>query len=421
VINWARVHYNDEVKFTRVFARASSILATMAFVLLPGSVHASTDTPPLTVAGRETFDLFDVPQGTDKGTAVLNKLQLSGTLHGDDLGLDGWSFHAQIFRFDGQSLSKHLGDIQTADNIEAVPATRLFEAYLSRLWKSGDHSVGVRLGLIDLNNQFDSIDTASIMLNSSHGVGPDLSRSGRSGPSIYPVTALGTTVTWVSSPAWTIRLGIFDGVAGNPDHPHAFVAERLKPNDGLFVIGQIDRQVSKNAVLEAGLWGYSAAQQGPTNRRAHDRGAYVSYEAPLALLPKLDFWLRAGFADRQAQTVSGYLGGGLVQEGTFSGRTKDRIGFAIAHAIVSLPAQKAFQLSGAETTFELTYQAVFSRSFVVQPDIAYVHHPAGFSNAQNSLGVGLRFVFVTAHPVRMEATDPGDPTIPPDGSLSTAD
>ena len=81
-----------------------------------------------------------------------------------------------------------MADIQTADNIEAVPVTRLFEAYLAKVWGTKDRSLGIRFGLIDLNSQFDTNDTASLMLNSSHGIGPDLSRSGRSGPSIYPVT-----------------------------------------------------------------------------------------------------------------------------------------------------------------------------------------------------------------------------------------
>ena len=36
--------------------------------------------PALAIAGRETFDAFDVPAGVDRGTAILNKIQLSGTL-----------------------------------------------------------------------------------------------------------------------------------------------------------------------------------------------------------------------------------------------------------------------------------------------------------------------------------------------------
>ena len=315
-----------------------------------------------------------------------------------------------------------MADIQTADNIEAVPVTRLFEAYVSRVWGTKDRSLGVRFGLIDLNSQFDTNDAASLMLNSSHGIGPDLSRSGRNGPSIYPVTAAGSTVTWTATPAWTFRLGVFDGVSGNPGRPHAFLAERLKPSDGLLVITQADWELSKSAEVEAGAWTYTVERLGPGGGgKAHDRGAYLSYQARLNWLPRLSFWLRAGVADRQAQTVAGYLGGGFVQQGTIAGRPDDKVGFAIAHAIIGDGAATTLQLPSAETDFELTYQAKISRHFVIQPDVSYVRRPAGEAHAPDSVGLGIRFVYATAYPLRMTASDPGDPTVPPDSSSPAPD
>jgi porin len=406
-----------------MFLRRWSVVSlSAAMAPLSTAAHADpTDKlPPLAIAARETFDIFDVPAGVDPGTAVLNKIQISGTARGDGLGLSGWSVHGQIFRFDGQSLSKHLGDIQTADNIETVPVTRLFEAYVAKVWGTDEHSIAVRLGLIDLNSQFDSIDPASLMLNSSHGIGPDLSRSGRNGPSIYPVTAVGSTITWARSQEWTFRLGVFNGVAGDPAHPHAFLAERLKPSDGLFLVGQSDWQITKSSRLEAGVWTYTAAQDGPGGRLAHDKGAYVSYEAPVDLLPHLNFWLRGGVANGRAQTIAGYLGGGIVQQGTITGSPDDRLAFAIAHAIIGANGVSALGLHHAETTFELTYQVKVSHRFVIQPDANYVHHPAGIAHAPDSVGVGVRFVYAAAYPIRMAASDPGDPTIPPDGSPSNS-
>ena len=384
------------------------------------AAHAEVENklPPIAIAARDTFDFFDVPVGVDPGTAVLNKLQVSATVRGERLGLPGWSVHAQVIRFDGESLSRRLGDIQTADNIEADPLTRLFEAYLARSWGSDGRSVAVRLGLMDLNSQFDSVDPASLMLNSSHGIGPDLSRSGRNGPSIYPVTAAGASATWVRSERWTYRLGVYDGVAGSPTAPHAFFAERLRPSDGLLVIGQVDWNLTKDSRVESGAWAYTAAQDGPDGRKAHDHGAYISYEAPLAFLPRADFWLRTGVANARAQTISEYLGGGIVQKGIIRGRKDDRIGLAVAHAIIGASATSALRLHRAETSVELTYQAKVNERFVVQPDLEYIRHPAGVAHAPDSFGVGLRFVLVGAYPIRMAASDPGDPTIPPGGAPS---
>lgn len=387
----------------------------------PALAAADDGLPPLAIAERETFDAFAVPAGIDPGAALLNKIQVSATLSGERLGLGGWSAHAQIIRFDGQSLSSRLGDIQTADNIEAVPVTRLFEAYLAKKWGDDKRSVAVRAGLIDLNSQFDSVDPASLMLNSSHGIGPDLSHSGRNGPSIYPVTAFGTTITWVGSQTWTFRVGALDGVAGSPSHPRAFFAERLRPSDGLLLIGQADWQLTKNSRLETGAWAYTAANLGPAGRKAHDHGGYISYEAPLSFLPHLNFWLRAGVANAAAQPIVGYVGTGIVQQGTFPGRPDDRLGFAIAHAIIGHPAVDALGLHNAETSLELTYQVKVSHRFVLQPDVDYVRRPAGQSHAPDAIGVGLRFVYATAYPTKMAASDPGDPTVPPDGSPPASD
>lgn len=395
--------------------------AILACVGAPAHADSTDKLPPLAIATRDTFDLFAAPAGVDPGIAVLNKLQVSATLRGESLGLNGWLLHAQVVRFDGQSLSRRLGDLQTADDIEAEPFTRLFEAYFSKMWERGDQSVAIRFGLIDLNSQFDSIDPASLMLNSSHGIGPDLSRSGRNGPSIYPVTATGFTTTWVRSKKWTFRLGVFDGVAGSPSHPHAFFAERLKRSDGLLLISETDWQLTKSSRLEGGLWGYTAAQFGPSGAKAHDRGSYLAYEAPLGGLPRLNFWLRAGVANRDAQAVAGYLGAGVVQQGTIAGRPNDRFGVAIAHAIIGEPAVRTLGLHHAETSVEVTYQVKLSQRFVIQPDVDYVHHPAAVAHARDSVGLGLRFVYASAHPLRMAASDPGDPTVPPDGAPSPSD
>jgi porin len=381
----------------------------------------SRDTPPIvSVALRETFDAWAVPVGVAPGTAVLNKFQLSGTLSGDKIGLPGWSAHAQIFRFDGQLLSSRMGDIQTADNLEAVPVTRLFEAWIARQWGGENRSIAIRAGLIDLNSQFDAVDPASLFINSSHGIAPDLSRSGRNGPSIYPVSSAGFTVTAVPSSWLTIRLGIFDGVAGDPDRQRAFVAERLSPHDGLLTIAQGDYQLSKESRIETGLWRYTAAVPAIDGGVAHDAGGYASIEAPLPVAPRLTGWVRAGVANHRAQTVAGYIGVGAVQQGTFPGRSDDRLGFAIAHAVIGSPAVETFSLHHAETSLEVSYQVKLSERVAIQPDVQYIRHPAAVSNAPDALGFGLRIVLSTGFPKKPQATDSTDPTVPPDGAPTTA-
>lgn len=381
---------------------------------------ADAPQPTLSVAVRETFDIWAVPIGVHPGTAVLNKAQVSGTLSGDRLGLSGWSAHAQIFRFDGQHLTRRMGDVQTADNLEAVPVTRLFEAWIARQWGTENHSLAVRAGLIDLNSQFDSIDPASLFLNSSHGIGPDLSRSGRNGPSIYPVSAPGVTLTAVPSSNWTLRIGLFDGVAGDSERPRAFLAEKFGAHEGFLTIAQGDYRLGKSSRLEAGLWDYTASVEAIGGGRTHYRGGYASLEAPLPIAPRVTGWFRVGAADPDAQSVAGYFGFGAVQAGTFAHRPDDRLGIAVAHAIVGDQANAALGVHQAETSIEASYQVKLSERVALQPDAQYIRHPAGIAGAPDSLGIAMRVVLSTGFPQKPKATYPTDPTVPPDSAPTTA-
>ena len=127
--------------------------------------------------------------------------------------------------------------------------------------------------------------------------------------------------------------------------------------------------------------------------------------------------MRIGFADRRAQTVAGYIGVGAVQKGTLAARPDDRLGLAIAHAIIGGPTVAALGIAHAETSIEASYQVKLSDRVAIQPDVQCIVHPAGVADAPNSLGFGLRLVFTTGFPQKAKAVDP---TVPPDGAPTTA-
>jgi porin len=388
---------------------------------------ARADDPPPLVSGalRNTTDLWDdTTGGVRPGVAVLNKLQLSGTLAGDTVGLKGLSIHGQIFRTDGNSLSERVGDVQTVDSIDARPTTRLFEAWIEQKLGNEDHSIAMRAGLIDFNSDFDSIQTASLFVNSSHGIGADIARSGRNGPSIYPVSALAVRLSWLPSKKWTFRLAAFDGVPGDPERPGAFVAARLAPSDGEMLIGQVDYHLSDKAKVEAGMWHYTAsvtAVDPSAIGKRRDQGGYVSFESPLPKSDHWSAWLRLGAADGDAQTVKNYLGTGIVAQGLMDSRPQDRIGFAIARAGISAAAQRAFGLSSAETSYEFTYQYKVGTTVAVQPDVQYVVHPSSAAAIPNALVVGMRLVLTAGFPRKTPAADATDPTVPPESPAPTDD
>jgi len=385
-----------------------------------GCVFAATanaqDAPPsVTVAVRDTADAWIVTSGSDPGAVALNKLQLSATLNGDRSGFSGWSLHGQVFRADGGSLSARLGDIQTADNIETPPVTRLFEAWLQKLFGTGDRTLALRAGLLDYNADFDSLDTASLFLNSSHGIGADVARSGRNGPSIFPVSALGMRAAFSPSATWTFRLAVFDGVPGDLANPRRFVTVRLRPGDGALLATQVDFHLSDEARVALGAWQYSRAlpQIAQPTTSALDHGIYAAIEGPLPGQDRVSGWLRIGYAAGKVQSVKSYMGAGVVLKAPLPGRPDDRLGLAVARASAS--ADNAGSALGAETSVEATYQFKVSDSLALQPESQYIIRPSGRSEARDGFGFGLRLIFTAGYPRKAPATQASDPTVPPDG------
>ena len=396
--------------------RPNLIIGAVLFIVSAAARAADAPPPVFSAALRETFDAWAVPTGMRTGTVALNKLQLSATLDGTRAGLAGWSIHAQVFRTDGESLSARLGDIQTSDNIEALPVTRLFEAWVQKSFGTGDRTLSFRVGLLDYNADFDSTETASLFVNSSHGIGPDISKSGRNGPSIFPVSALGARFAWLPSKRWTVRAGVYDGVAGDPAHPRRFATARLARSDGALIAAQVDYQLSEGARIEAGIWHYTATTVFALDpaRAAHAQGFYTSVDGALMPGDRLRGWLRAGVADGRVQPVRSYIGGGLVLQ-PWTSRPDDRIGLSIASAEVSDAGTMSTDRRGAETTVEATYQLKVSERLALQPDLQYVHWPSGNPSALDALAIGLRVVLTAGFPRPAPATQASDPTVPPEG------
>ena len=388
----------------------------LAFVGTQKDASAATTTadeePPLSIAIRDTADLWG-----GEGLVSLNKFQISGTIEGRFLRLEGWRIHGQIFRVDGESLSSRVGDIQTVDNIEAVSATRLFEAWAERTFGPEDKpTAALRVGMIDLNADFDPIDPASLFINSSHGIGPDLSRSGLDGPSIFPVTAFGARLTWNASDTLTVKSALFDGVAGDPARPHAFAAERFEASDGAFGIGEVDDKLTGAMTLMAGAWAYTKPLQPaflPGALPEPGRGVFAGLSTATPKAAGWAWWVRVGLAEPRAQIISGYVGGGLFYKGVF-GRQNDRVDIAIARAEISDDARIAEQLPRAETTFETSYQVKLGGTFALQPDIQYVVSPAGQPRRPDAVVVGLRLIFTSGYPTKAKPEEATDPTVPPD-------
>jgi porin len=389
-----------------------TVFGACALVLPTPAAHAQ-DKQPITASVRDTLDGWDAATGTRPGTTVINKLQIAATVDGDAFGASGFRAHVQLFRVDGGTLTRRTRDIQTISNIEAVPETRLFEFWAEqRFGATGVGAVSVRAGLLDLNSEFDSIEPASLMINSSHGVGPDLSRSGRNGPSIYPESSVGVRADWKIASQLTVRAAVFDGVPGDPNDPKAFAAAALRKHDGVLSIVEANFSPNKGAGIAIGSWRYSVPVDRIDGRgRSADAGLYGFAYAPLG--SHWTGWLRVGRAAGKVQTVDGYLGAGIAGTAIVPKRAEDMIGLAVAQASIGSPSQ-ALGLPRQETSIEATYRAKLGAMLTLQPDVQYVIHPALTPQAHNTLVFGLRLVVTGNYPKSAPPSDQADPSIAPD-------
>lgn len=333
--------------------------------------------------------------GLAVGDTTLNKLQASATFDGDAVGRPGLSAYVQVFKTNAESLSEgRTGDVQTASNIEARGVERLMELWVAQRFGEKDAAgwLLIRGGLIDLNRTFDSIEPAGLFINSSHGIGPDLSHSGPSGPSIFPVSSLALQVGWRPTARLVIHGGIF--ASPDPEHQTEFVDLRLSNRNGAIAIAQADYRLTDKVQAALGVWRYTAAQSSiadPDRRLAPRPGVYGFVQGKTGLPGAPKGWVRAGFADRRVQDVSAYVGGGLVWEGLVPGRRDDSFGLAVAHARIGRPARLAGGgLPDAETTWEATYNFPLLPHVQLQPDVQHIVHPASAPGLKSATVIGLR-------------------------------
>ncbi|MBA3812732.1 MAG: carbohydrate porin, partial [Caulobacteraceae bacterium] len=339
---WQAAFAGGAIAFFASLAAAQELADPTA----PGPPASGAPPREITFTGAYIADaLADLEGGKRAGERYVDQLKVSAAFDGAAWGRGGLTAMVSVEHHNGASFSGELvGDVQVVSDVDLPPeAWRLYEAWVQQTLPDG--RAGVKGGIIDLNNTFDVQGTAALFLNSSHGIGPDLSQTGLDGPSINPTPALGLTAFWRPAPEWTAQLGLFDGVAGDPQDLRRFVSIELSARGGALAIGQVERRWGKAVRLEVGAWAYTAAfdaldrfdAAGAPLRVRGNAGLYGLAEG--RLLAKrgsqdggLSGWVRIGWADDEINRIATYLGAGLVYTGLVPGRGADQSGLAIARA-----------------------------------------------------------------------------------------
>ncbi len=327
--------------------------------------------------------------GLDQGTRYLDNLDVTLSIDAERaFGLPGVEFFLYGLYNNGQSFGADLtGDMHGVSNIETgVQAARLYEAWAD--WRFGENRrQSLRLGLYDLNSEFDNNESGGLFINSAHGVGSELAHSGKNGPSIFPVTSL--ALRWRGEfDHWTALAAVLDGVPGDPAHPKR-TAIRFDAGDGAMLVGELHRSGERVRKVGVGVWHYTAdfpdveATDANGDPVMHSGSSGVYGLVDVRLLGavetpdrQLTGFLRVGFADGDVNAIKRYVGGGFTWRG---------LGLAYAHAHTSAPAR------GTEGNVELTWRVPITDWLTLQPDLQYIFNPGIETDSDHALAFGLRF------------------------------
>lgn len=351
----------------------------------------------------EVLGLFS--GGIKRDTSYQANIDLTMTLDTELAGLwKGGTFFIYMLNNHGekQPSGDFIGDLQTASNIEAPTATRLYELWYEQ--QLFNETFSILAGMHDLNSEFAFTEYGGLFINSSFGIQPDISANVP--VSIFPVTAAAVRLKWTPIERLYIMAAVYGGDPGDPSVNKHGTRWRLFSRKESMTIYEAGYQIGLDegsAVLpgtyKLGTWYHSADFDDVKDTDAagdpikHDGNYGVYFIADQMVYREngdqgLGLFLQIGGAPDDRSEVDFYIGAGINYLGLIPGRDEDVFGIAVAHASISDKLRTAEARDSAETTLEVTYRAQIAPWFVIQPDFQYVFD-TGADPALGDAVVGL--------------------------------
>lgn len=365
----------------RYTARMMTPLAIAVLSCLTCPTASAQDSVDLSLDAIYIADIFHNEGGIEDGTVYLDNLGLSATAEFDN----GLEVHISTLYNNGSSLSELTGDTMVVSNIETgVEAFRLYEA-----WVAGNLSASssYKIGLFDLNSEFDVLDISGLFIGSAHGIGMDIAQTGDNGPSIFPTPGLALRLQHELNENTTLRGAIIEGTPGNPDRPKRTTI-RLGGDEGALIIGEYERRSERSKIL-AGAWAYTEelptwdGRKEETNYGLYLRGETVFFDSNGA---SLTGFARLGLANGEVNEFSEFASLGF-NYGLASGH---QAGLGFAYSVAS--DDRLEPTDSGEMALELTYAVPLNEYLTFQPNVQYVASPSADPGIDDALVFGIRFI-----------------------------
>ncbi len=336
------------------------------------------DTQAFNLYGHIDSDFVSNLKGGIKTGSGLDSVAVGGvTVNGESFGLNGASFNFSAMALYAADVNeKYVGAITNPSNIEGNVSRIVLD---SAFWQQGwltqqDLGFTTRLGMFDLNSEFNATASAAQLLNSSFGMDPTLTEN--FAVSTFPLNGSGVVATLANAAATdeaplALKVALFQGDVDS--QTQAF-------SQGLLSMAEAQWRPMERSAFKLGVW----EKHGNDQPNVH--GAYLSFEgrAWQQDTSAIDVFTRAGYADNNAPTEgeprpNSYWGAGLSVDAPFASRPKDI--FTLGFGGMQLEGGDESN-SGHERFFEISYIAQISEHIYIQPDLQYIQSPSGeYSNA----------------------------------------
>jgi porin len=335
------------------------------------------------------------------------------------VGLKQVTFHANVFQIDGGGLSRGaVLNFMDVSGIEALPTTRLYEAWFEKKW---GEKIALRAGQLAADTEFMTSKYTDVFTNASLGWPAALSLNLPSGGPSPPLAAIGARLRADATDNLSLLAAVFDGNAAGPGTNDPQLRDRygvnFRVNDPPLVLSEAQFQWNAkkgdpglDGKLKLGGWRHfgsfvdqrvdaaglslaDPASSGMAASRSGDYGFYAVFEQKLYRVGHDDdrgigLFGRASYSPPDRNLIDIYADGGLEFIGLSDARPHDKFGIAAAYAHVSPRAQAldrdfrsiygpSWPLRISEELLTAVYQYEVQAGLTLQPNVQFIRHPGG--------------------------------------------
>ena len=310
----------------------------------------------------------------NKETIYLDNLDLTLTVDSEKAGLwPGGTLFIYALRNRGKNPTEDvIGDLHTVSNIEAPDKFLLYEAWYEQQFTD---SFSALVGFHDLNSEFYVSEYSSLFLNSTPGIGPEL--SGNIAPSIFPKAGLAVRLHYDPTDNWYVQAAVYDG---DP------ATRGFQSDEGEMYIVESGFS-SSTGTYKVGYWEHTDDIIFNGDRFNKNYGHYTVIDQKIIDLGNdrvVGGFFRWGDVPGNRNEITSHVDLGLHLHGLIPTRHEDDLGIAYIRANTR---------TGHEKVIELTYRIAVFPWLAIQPSYQRIENP-GADRDNSAIDVGLlRFEF----------------------------